>query len=69
MALVIVLTSSDAVREQGPRLTPVDEGKRVEARNGVVTSANGLASVDGKPAVECEMFFSRVRPEELRKSR
>jgi 3-hydroxyacyl-[acyl-carrier-protein] dehydratase len=32
-------------------------------------SANGVASVDGKPAVECEMFFSRVRPEDLRKAR
>lgn len=32
-------------------------------------SADGVASVDGKPAVECEMFFSRVRPEELRKGR
>ena len=32
-------------------------------------AAQGLASVDGKPAVECEMFFSKVRPEELRKGR
>ena len=41
-----VAVASD-IRAQGTGTTPVDQGRRVEARNGLVTSANSLASDAG----------------------
>lgn len=46
--LFAALATSAIAHAQGTgNASPVDEGKRVEARNGVVTSANGLASDAG----------------------
>ncbi|MGE5361449.1 MAG: hypothetical protein ACM3NQ_20720, partial [Bacteroidales bacterium] len=40
--------AQQAINPQGPfHTSPADEGKRIEARKGVVTSANALASEAG----------------------
>jgi gamma-glutamyltranspeptidase/glutathione hydrolase len=45
--LALFAAPGDGVAQRAGAVAPVDEGRRVEARNGVVTSANGLASEAG----------------------
>jgi gamma-glutamyltranspeptidase/glutathione hydrolase len=48
IALLVLLTVEVNAQHAGTAITsPADEGKRVEAKSGVVTSANGLASEAG----------------------
>ncbi len=47
LAATVALSSDLSAQGSGTRVSPADEGKRVEARNGVVTSANGIASDAG----------------------
>jgi gamma-glutamyltranspeptidase/glutathione hydrolase len=46
-AIVVASAPADVRAQRAGTDSPADEGKRVEVRNGVVTSANGLASEAG----------------------
>ena len=51
MAIALTLVPAGAHAQHAAAVSPADESRRVEARNGVVTSANGLASEAGLQAL------------------